>query len=488
MNDNDLGRAEHVFFLGRGRITHPSCRFAAISLAIFWILPANLNFVRLVQASLAGEVYAGDGKGQLSNSLDFPPYSLIQLGVLSDSQHPMQNLLKSQSLLGTLPNRMFDSPAFWMASTLGQPPATTASLKITPAADTWLEGKAFTRKLSDIQTSQWRQLTLKQVVQNIGSAHQIKVWLDRRVDSARLIDLTVKNLTVADALEQLAAQADAVAVIHSPVIFFVPKQHAADLPVVLADARRQAARLPTELANIFTVEQAVRWPKLVQPNQLFRDWCSPLADKITAIQSLPYDVWDQGSLPALSLIDRLAILAFGFGKRLDLQPPPTQRPPDEIQIQLEDLTKEMLCQCLIDDINWHSALQKMKDDLSQEFPTLSYKSGITQKRILSGQLKDLGIVFDRLQQDSPSPDTPATGSKLYSLKVSQQPAINILDAIAGQTQRKIIVQGDIEQLLQKMIDLEVKDATLESMIDTIATQCQLKIIIGRTTLTISPKP
>jgi hypothetical protein len=345
--------------------------------------------------------------------------------------------------------------------TENQRPANNKSNKSPGGQDSWRQ--SLQSKLS----VQWQQVELKQIVGQ-SDWPGVTLWCDRRVDSSRVVDLAIQTQPLHQVVQALAEHCQLGLAIHQGVVVLVPNKMLAEaLPVVLADARRQAQELPPALGRPWLERQARRWPTLSQPNLLLADWPEPLPKSWT-VAPLPHDVWDAGHLPALPLIEQIALVAFGFG----LRPVFTLSGP-EAALTFEPLTTTSICTMPVEDTLHRTELRKLKPVFAERYPDLSARFDNDPQ--VSGPLLELGVLLATLESKRPQPGAP-TGEVRYTIKLEGQPAESVLRFLAQQVKRELSFEPELPPaLLAKPIQLDANQWTLEELCRQIGLQAELEI-------------
>jgi hypothetical protein len=326
---------------------------------------------------------------------------------------------------------------------------------------------------------QWQQVELKQIVTQ-ANWPGVTLWCDRRVDTSRVIDLEIQTQPLQQVVQALAEYCESGLVIHGGVVALVPKEHATTLPVVLADARRQALELPANVGRPWLEPKERKWPTLVQPNSLLAEWLERVPKNWT-IAELPHDVWDAGQLPQLPLIEQIAIVSFGFGLRPVLSTGETGP-----RLSFEAIRSDMSCAINLDDAFLRSELRKLKADFADRYPTLTARfDGNPQ---ISGPLAELGVLLATLEAQRPQAGGPS-GESRYTIKLDGQPAETVIRFLAQQIKREVTFEPALpEANLAKPINLDADQWTLEELVRKIGQQCELQIQIDATRLHVRRLP
>lgn len=351
--------------------------------------------------------------------------------------------------------------------------ATNDSARPTTGKDSWR--KSLQARLS----IQWEQVELKQIVTQ-AKWPGITVWCDRRIDTSRIVDLELQSQPLQRVVQALAEHCEIGLALHSGVVALVPKDQAATLPVILADARRQALELPSNFSRPWLESKDRNWPTLSQPNLLLAQWLEPLP-KTWTLAELPHDLWDAGQLPRMALIEQVAFVAFGFGLRPVLSM--TDAGPS---LNFESIAADTVCTLPIDDAFQRGEFRKLKAEFARRYPALTARFDNNPQ--VSGPLHELGVLLATLEAQRPQPGAPQ-GESRYTIKLEGQPAESVIRFLAQQMQRDVSFEPDLpEANLTKPITLDAKEWTREKLVQEIGQQADLEIQVDATRIHVRLPP
>lgn len=354
-----------------------------------------------------------------------------------------------------------------------QPTANNSRLSSTDDKDSWRKSLRATLSV------QWQQIDLQQIVAQ-ANWPGVTLWCDRRVDTSQIVDLEIQAQPLQDVALKLAEKCGIGIVFHDGLIALTPKDQADALPVVLADARRQAAELPPNLGRIWLAREARAWPKLAQPNEILSQWLEQIPNS-EAFGELPHDVWDAGKIPALPLIEQIAVLAFGFGLRPVLTVTDTKP-----RLHFEAFQADTICTMMIEDSFLRTEFRKMKADFANRYPNLS--ANFENGPQVSGPVGELGVLLATLEAKRTSPST-TKGDSRYTIKLEGQPAETVIRFLAQQIKRDATFETDVPpDNLRKPITLDADQWTLEELVRQIGQQAELEIQVDANRILVRRRP
>ncbi len=193
----------------------------------------------------------------------------------------------------------------------------------------WLTGPALARRLAEPTDLEWQSnATLRDSLGRLSRAMRVAIVLDRRIDPGRELALSHKNTPLGDVLKAIAegfnerhAQPTSfprptpgIAVKEfASVVYLGPKTSADNLRTIAEVRRDEVRKLPAAQADRLNTRVELRWGELATPRQIVEGLAKQAGVAITSVEELvPHDHWPAGSWPAMSLVERLTLLAVQF--------------------------------------------------------------------------------------------------------------------------------------------------------------------------------
>jgi len=158
----------------------------------------------------------------------------------------------------------------------------------------------------------WQNLPLANAVDRIQAVAEAPIFIDRRVDPDRRVDLAAANANVADILANLASSAQLGIARIGPLYYLGPVEMTDRLEAIAQQRRREAAALDNDLRRSISRRNRVAWPKLPEPRGLATQLLREHGWSVDRGELIPHDLWAESGLPAMSLADQLTVLLAGF--------------------------------------------------------------------------------------------------------------------------------------------------------------------------------
>lgn len=321
----------------------------------------------------------------------------------------------------------------------------------------WKTGLALRRQLELPAGVAWSGQTLRQGLTSLSRAYGVAIFLDRRLDPDRTLDLRLRDRPLQEILQEVArhASGDLAQVAH--VLYVGPPEAARRVATLAALRRQEVASLPADLRRSLTASQPLEWPELAQPGELVQELVRQAGLRLEHADLVPLDLWPAGSLPPLAWTDRLTLILVGFDLTFVVEG--TTRTVTLVPVpDVPQITKSYAVR---------GSAATLAVQLRRLFPEASlepqggrltvtgrWEDHERIERVLSGETIT--------RRDKP----PAVSGKLYSLTVSQEPAGRVVRTVADALGKKLRYDEAVGQRLTQRIDLKLQNATLDYLLES----------------------
>jgi len=207
------------------------------------------------------------------------------------------------------PTRLGDEDAAPVESSQGDSPGETPTFKT---------GWAMQQQLEADMDAHWKNVPLRKALESLARTQQVGIMLDRRVNPDQLLRLTVVGVPLSTALARIAHRADVKYCVIDSLVYIAPEQTVGDLPTVAELLRDHVRRLPSPRRAALMQVEALSWPALTTPREIFDQLANRAELEIENREDLPHDLWPAVDLPPLPLIDRMTVVLAGFDLTLHL--------------------------------------------------------------------------------------------------------------------------------------------------------------------------
>ncbi|MHB8902199.1 MAG: hypothetical protein ACYC6Y_25865, partial [Thermoguttaceae bacterium] len=271
----------------------------------------------------------------------------------------------------------------------------------------------------------WDESPLRRCLDEFSRAQRVAVLLDRRVDPDQKLDLEAREQPILAILQAVAEDRGLRASVLGGVVYLGPPTAAERLRTVAELRRREIESLPAELSRRFAQQSPLAWRDLASPRDLVGQVARQGGFEIVNLDRVPHDLWAAGSLPALSLADRLTLILHQFdltfqvaedAPRLALTPV-----PDRVAL-VNDYPAGSAPEALME--QWRAALPRCEFRLAGD---RVYVRGLAEELERIDEMRAGGP--KRPRSAGPAAGRPA--EQVFTAEVPNRPLGAVLDHFAG---------------------------------------------------------
>ena len=186
-------------------------------------------------------------------------------------------------------------------------------------SSTSLSADSFYHVLQQPCRVQATALPVSELIKSLSQSHGINIWLDRRIDPNRPIDLPAGTETTAQAIELIASQCGAEVGYAEPIAFIAPPGAAINAATDLLRLRLVLKQLSNQKTRDLMRPADIQWPRLSSPADIGRviadQWKIDLST-----DGLPHDLWDAKNLQSIDVSAALVLLGSGFSQSPVFEP------------------------------------------------------------------------------------------------------------------------------------------------------------------------
>ena len=330
----------------------------------------------------------------------------------------------------------------------------------------WQTGSQFAKQLEQPVGITWSGQTLRAGLQSLAERNRVAVLLDRRIDPGQELNLDIKDQTLLEAFDHLAADRRMGLSLLGSVAYFGPTATAEKLRTVAALREQEIAELPAVRLRVWQRRQPLRWPDRATPRQLLADLAADAGVIVHGAEDLPHDLWAAADLPPLSLAERLTLVLAQFdltfqvaanGAEIGLSPL-----PEEVAIERAFPTGSKPAERVRD-------YRRLLPDCEVELAG--------GKIVVRGRVEAIERIEVSRQGSRVATRIAADPMKRYSMAIQSQPLRAVLNHIAKET--SLMIEIDSDSLKAAGITVEgpvtftVEEATLDELLDAAVSAAQL---------------
>ncbi len=347
------------------------------------------------------------------------------------------------------------------------------------AGPAWREGRDFQRQLQLPVGIAWSETPLLQGLNRLAESQGVAIWLDRRVDPNRLMDLSTSGVSLEVALRQVAAKLNLGVGFVGNVVYLGPKPVAIQLATIAALKREATAKFGADARVAWQRKIAFRWDPLTSPAELLDRLTRELRFnggevRVVELERLPHDLWAGGNFPPLSPTDRLTLLLAGFDLSFDLA-------RDGTAIRLAPLPESAALSRTFSPSNALRAEQQ----LAREFPGVKLERR-GNRLTATGHFEDLELIGRLLRGETISAPVVEGAEVRFDLKVDNTEVGAILGALKKQRNLTVTVDPAVRDKLGTLVSFNVQQVTLAELLDVALKPAGITFRLDGTTLQLLP--
>jgi hypothetical protein len=189
---------------------------------------------------------------------------------------------------------------------------------------TLITGPKFRSELQRPLAAKWEQTELREVLRGIGSARNMAIVLDRRLDPQQRVTLTLGNESMLAGLERLALDHAAGLSTPEPLVYFGPVESARWLRTAIAHAEEslqfEGLRINSSRREALQRRKPVSWNDLTPPRTILEQLGKSYGLELNGLDQVPHDLWFSGTWPPVSAAEALHVLLIQFGLSFEWAP------------------------------------------------------------------------------------------------------------------------------------------------------------------------
>ena len=349
-----------------------------------------------------------------------------------------------------------------------------------PASATdWLTGADFHRQLRLVSGVAWHGDPLRDALENLSRQQRVVIFLDRQIDPDRRVDFSVRDVSLAELLEQLAEDLGLGICYLDAVVYIGPPEVASRLQILSLVRRDQITRLPQQMRQRWLNKEPLSWNRLAEPRQLIASLAAELPVEVANAERIPHDLWPAVSLPPLSWTNRMLLLLAGFELTFEFE----SINASAVRMRLVDMSQ---LQGITRTFPLSSAARQRLATVRERFPTARVRtSGRTVS--ITASLVQHEVIHGLMDAGGRREVKPTEGRQVHSLRVENQPVGALISVVARQLKLEVTYGPGAQSMLDERVTLDVNQVSTEELLRTMLQPAGLKFELEGANLTIGPE-
>ena len=319
---------------------------------------------------------------------------------------------------------------------------------------TWKTGTELRRQLDGNSSVTWSQQPLRQALKNLSRKAGVAIFLDRRIDADREIELSATDVPLAAVLDEAASKADGGMCVVGSVVYIGPAPTTTKLPTLVSQKREEIAALPAAAKTRLLKAESWKWEELSEPHDLIKQLADKGAVSVQNLEVVPHDVWAAGGFPPLPWPERMTLALAGFGLTFEVAPTGTA-------IRLVPMPENPRIERTYSP---RAAAAVAQAEVRRLFPDAATEIDGAKLKVLATAEEHEKIARLMAGQTVKTKTTKSL-DKRYSLTVERQPAGAVMKTISNQLKRELKYDEAAGQKLREPVTFTVADVPLEELLE-----------------------
>lgn len=319
---------------------------------------------------------------------------------------------------------------------------------------TWKTGTLLRRQLDGSSSVTLSQQPLRQTLTNLSRNTGVAIFLDRRIDADREIELSATDVPLAAVLDEAASKADGAMCVIGSVIYIGPASTASKLPTLVSQKRQEIAALQAPAKTRLLKAETWKWEELSEPHDLIKQLAEKGGVSVQNLEVVPHDLWAAGDFPALAWPERMTLALAGFGLTFEVSRTGTALRlvpmPDNPRIEQTYSPR--------------AATAVAQAEVRRLFPGASTEIEGAKLKVLA-TAEEHEKIARLMAGQTVKTKTTTSPDKRYSLTVERQPAGAVMKTISNQIKRELKYDAEVGQKLREPVTFTVADVPLEELLE-----------------------
>lgn len=343
----------------------------------------------------------------------------------------------------------------------------TCSAATAAEAPTLLTGAAFRKQLDGQVDIVWKdKRALRDALLQLAAAKQIVILMDRRIDPDQLVEFSVSDVSLEQALRQLAQRLNLGITFFDSTVYLGPTSVTYRLATVAAVQHDKTTQLDEARRGKLRSLPAVRTEMLASPRELLEAWAKETGIELHNAERVPHDLWSAIDFPPQTAATRASLILAGFDLAIEFS-------RDGSAARVVTMPEQPV---LTRSYPGGSSPRNRAEQISKQFPRVEVKPSGSELAI-AGSFEDHDLIARLLRGEKIRRVEVGPGEKRYTLNVEQQPFGAVARALGEQTRLEVVFDDAVRDKLEERISFRVTDAALEqvlrALVDTVGADFQL---------------
>jgi hypothetical protein len=315
----------------------------------------------------------------------------------------------------------------------------------------WKTGPALRKQLDAPLSLVWGQREVREALASLANSTGVAIFLDRRIDPSRTLDLSVTDEPLKTVLLRVAEQVEGGVSLVGSVVYVGPKETAGKLATLAALRRQSAGEFSAAVKTEMAKSDALAWEALAEPRDLVMAQGQLAGVTIENPDAIAHDLWPASQWPPVPWPERMTLLLAGFHL--------TYEPAGRDSIRLVPIPEELVVE---KSYTPRASADNAAAELARLVPAAKITLAGRTLRVVAS-VEDHERIERLLHGESVTTTKVTPGQKRYTLTVENQPAGAVVKTIAGQLGKELTYDPAAVEKLQTKVSFTVKEVPLEEL-------------------------
>ena len=181
-----------------------------------------------------------------------------------------------------------------------------------PEAVKWQTAKGLERQLDLPTGATWENAPLRDTLQGFFASQRVAWVGDRRVDPGRLMTFNLQGRPLRVEIKAVADHLKLGVTMVGPVVYLGPAATVHRLAGAAQLRTDEVNKLPAAMKAKWLAMRPASWDELATPRELLQQTAQAMQCELKDVERVPHDLWAAASLPDLTAVERLTLVAGQF--------------------------------------------------------------------------------------------------------------------------------------------------------------------------------
>jgi hypothetical protein len=335
-------------------------------------------------------------------------------------------------------------------------------------------GSDFRKELDNHIDILWKdKRPLRPALAKLSEARNVAIVLDRRVDPDQTVEFAVNDVSLEQALRQLASRQKLGIALVDGTVYLGPESATARLGTIAAIQHDKLQQVSSRKAKLTL--PALETEPLSSPRELLEAWAASTGVQLYNADRIPHDLWPAMRYPAQSSATRACLILAGFDLAIEFS-------PDGSAARVIPMIEKPV---LTRSYDGGGNPKNRAAEFTKMFPRADVKMD-GSKIVVAGSYEDHDYIARLLRGEKIRRTEVGPGEKRYTLEVTNKQVGAVAAALGQQTGIEVEFDAAVKDKLDTLVTFKVKDVNLEELFKAMLGPAKLDFLMVEGKIRIIP--